>query len=48
MIRPVSGRNPFVGSSVVIRHCSAVAAQHDLVLAQAEILEGLAGRDPQL
>ena len=23
MIRPVSGRNPFAGSSVVIRHCSA-------------------------
>ena len=23
MIRPVSGRNPLAGSSVVIRHCSA-------------------------
>ena len=37
VILPVSGRKLLAGSSVVIRHCSADAAQPDVVLRQAEV-----------
>ncbi len=48
VILPVSGRNPCVGSSVVMRHCSAAPAQMQVLLLQAEVGEALAGGDPHL
>ena len=48
MIRPVSGRKPFVGSSVVIRHCSAAPRSRIVSWLRPRSAEGLAGRDPQL
>ena len=48
MIRPVSGRKPLAGSSVVMRHCSAAPRSRIVVLAQAEVGEGLARRDAHL
>ena len=48
MIRPVSGRKPLAGSSVVIRHCSAAPRRVIAVLGQPEVGQRLAGRDPHL
>ena len=48
VIRPVSGRKPFVGSSVVIRHCSAAPRSRIVSWLEAEVRERLAGGDPQL
>ena len=48
VIRPVSGRNPLAGSSVVIRHCSATPRVRTLSWRRPEVGERLAGGDPHL
>ena len=48
MIRPVSGRKPLAGSSVVIRHCSAAPRSWMASWVRPSSAQGLAGGDPQL
>ncbi len=48
MILPVSGRKLFAGSSVVIRHWSAEPRSRIDVLAEPQVVEGLAGGDAEL
>ena len=48
VIRPVSGRNPLAGSSVVIRHCSAAPRTGWSSWREPEVGQRLARGDPQL
>ena len=47
-MRPVSGRKPCVGSSVVMRHCSAAPRSRMCSCVEAELGEGLARGDAHL